>query len=293
MKVVALTQAYNDELYIGKCLSGVQPYVDSLIITEGSVSIHGEHSKHSTDNTEKIMKNFADEHNNVIFVKHPNIKTTTRERSEGIVKTAMLRAAEDLGLISNDDWIFTIDSDEFYKEEDIVKIVNLLKNEFKDHHSGYIEEWQFAYNMELAFKSSHGRFIRYKEGSTVATTHRLIWPDGTTPWNKKKFIIKREDHPMFHMCWTKSPWLIRDKVLSFNRPSFTTWFNNVYLEWPSNSERAYTSNSRIFPHYGNGFAEGQNEPLVEFKGTLPEHLLDLDVNFLNEIIDNKKKLYIR
>jgi hypothetical protein len=97
---------------------------------------------------------------------------------------------------------------------------------------------------------------------------------------------------MCHLCWLKHPKLVRQKVESFQRPSFTSWYNHVYLKYPFTPEQAYYNNSRIPPYFGKGFAEGQHARLEEFEGKLPEVLQDMEIDWTSYIINHHDELVI-
>jgi glycosyltransferase involved in cell wall biosynthesis len=291
MKIVCLIQTFNNEDLIEKCIKCVQPYVDSIIICIGSVSITKQNV--NKDNTEQIVQQMCQQYNNIYITKHKN-EGKTREQKEGSVKTNMLKFAEQAELIDNDDWCFTVDSDEFYHEYEIENLISLLKTKYANFDCGRINEWQFAYNLSLCFPSSHGRFVKYKKNSYVKSTHRLIWPNGKSPWQGKSFTVDKNECMMYHLSYAQHPEKIRFKVLSFNRPSLTQWYNTVYLEFPDNPQQAYLNNSKILPYQGKGWAEGNSKPL---QNNCPDKIPDilqgfLEIEYLSYIQKNKKILKV-
>ena len=115
--------------------------------------------------------------------------------------------------------------------------------------------------------------MRYQTGSKFGNTNHFITVEGVDVTKNLGLIIPREVSGVAHLCWVKHPLLIREKVISFQRHSFTHWFNTRYLRWPGNPDN-------------RGFAEGQREPLVEYKGKLPVEIRDIQDDYLEELEQN-------
>jgi hypothetical protein len=292
MKIIVLCQAYNEAPYLRICIECIQPYVDSIIIHEGYRSPHGDCIKKSPDGTRTIAESLSKEFKNVYLIPHKNDQQfNSYEQAEGVVMTSMAHWAEQNGLVDTGDWLWKIDSDEFYSQSSIEDIINLLKTQFCNHTFGTIPEWQFAYCLNLCFKSSHGRFVKYYKNSRFTNGINLVWPNGQKVKGQRNFIIPWRSH-MYHLSYAKHPTLIKEKVISFNRPSFTQWYNEVYLEWCFDSNKAYENNSKIAPWYGQGFLEGQDIKIQPRDFHLPDFLKPLDITWIPYIIQNKESLKI-
>jgi hypothetical protein len=214
------------------------------------------------------------------------------EQAEGIVMTLMASWAEQNGLLTDDDWVWKVDADEFYEPESAEGMIRALTGVFRQCTFGTVQEWQYAYNLDLCFKSSHGRLVKYKKGSKFTNGINLVWPDGTKVRGTQDFKVSWDIGHMHHLSYAKSPELIREKVVSFNRASFKAWYNNVYLEWPDDPKFAYSNNSRIPPWYGTGFLEGQSVALEKRDFDLPQILRGLNFDWTSRIQDRKKELRI-
>ncbi|MHA2009818.1 MAG: hypothetical protein ACXADW_02925 [Candidatus Hodarchaeales archaeon] len=295
MKIVAISMSYNEGPWIYKNLQHIYDLVDELLIFEGTVSPFNDQAAHSIDGTRDEIARFLDDYG-IVKIKYwspeKNNSIRTREHYEAWVKNELLKRSN----IEHGDIIWMVDADEFYKPQAVTNIISMFqKNDSLLHVP--IEEYQFAYNMNLWFKAGHdGRFMRYIKGSQYSGSQHLITPDGKDlSRENKNGRLPREQSQMYHLCWVKHPLLIKEKVLTFKRPSFTAWYNNCYLRWPINSKLAYNNNrilSRPMGWPGGGFCEGQTEPLQEFDGTLPECLQNIDVNWISYIQENIEKLII-
>lgn len=279
-QVIALCQCYNEAQFIEPAILNRLPHVDKIIITEGLLTPFGNMSMRSTDGTRKIIKRLSRQHDKICLLeplsKEWLAQGNTREVREGINKNYMLLNSG----IEHGDIIHVLDADEFYDAEGIDWIINQFKND-DNKRQCWPEEWQFAYSLKLAFKARHGsRFLRYVDGAHFGQTNHFF--HGNFDLVKdKSFIVPREISGVCHLCWTKSPQLIREKVISFNRNSFTNWYNTVYLRWPS---------TNIL--HSQGFAEGQSEQLRTYCNHLPYELSNLSVDYFDEIKINWRKYLI-
>jgi len=294
MKVIALCQAYNEGMFMHQCLSWATKVVDQLVITEGCLTPHGNQPVRSQDSTRKEIETYKetyDRKNKIQFYDGfaSSIPPRDREGYEGINKNFMLKKSD----AEHGDLIFILDVDEFWHEERFNDIVERFRNDDKVDHIP-VEEYQFAYNLRLCFNAEHnGRFMRYINGARFGSTNHFIYPDGRDITKDYSRLVRREDTQMCHLCWCKHPLQIREKVISFNRASFRHWYNCVYLGYPVYGEEAYDLNAIIPPHYGKGFAEGQNERLKEFKGKLPWPLRNMHWDHSNYIRRHHDELIIR
>lgn len=292
MQTIVLSQVFQEELFLDQWITWIYPLVDKMVFSEGLLSPFSKLQQRSIDKTMDILNNWTknkDYANKITYVNAISEKYNSREKTEGTNKQNLLKLAKP----ENGDLIIIGDVDEFWFSDRFYRIIDLFKNNDKIMHVP-VEEYQFAYNLSLAFKASHdGRFMRYIDGARFGTTNHFIHPNKGDITKDYQYLQKREDTLMCHLCWARHPMDIRQKVLSFNRPSFTAWFNHVYLEYPDNPEIAYKNNSRIPPYFGRGFAEGQHEKLEPFHGHKPESLFDINIDYLNYIKENKKLLLIQ
>jgi hypothetical protein len=306
MKVIALCQAYNEGMFMHQCLQWASRVMDEIVIMEGSLSPFGRLPPHSTDNTCTILEEmfgtceaaefmpnvhwltggYEDERNKLIK------KGRNREAQEGINKNYMLKYAREW-FLDHGDLIFILDVDEFWHEENFLCIVDKFRKDDSLVHVP-VEEYQFAYNLRTCFNAEHnGRFMRYVRGARFGDTNHFVHPDRGDITKDYNHLAKREDTLMCHLCWCKHPLQIREKVISFNRPSFTMWYNLVYLGYPIHGEKVYKLNQAIMPYKGRGFCEGQHEPLYEFDGELPWPIRTMTFDHTDYIRKHHDELVIK
>lgn len=270
MRVIGLCQAYNEDMFMHQCLQWAVGCVDKLIITEGSLTPFGNQPKRSQDRTRQTIERFKqaydrDDKMEIYDAVDPEQVPKNREDFEGLNKNFMLeKAAPEPG-----DLIFILDVDEFWHEENFQAVVERFRKDDKLVHVP-VEEYQFAYNLRTCFNAEHnGRFMRYVSGARFGATNHFVHPGVGDITKDYSNLLPREVTQMCHLCWCKHPLGIRQKVLSFARPSFTLWYNLVYLGYPVHGEEVYKLNERIPPWRGTGFAEGQHKKLKKFEGELP------------------------
>jgi hypothetical protein len=282
MKVIALMQLYNEAELAEICLSNRYNHMDKIIITEGLLTPFGNMPMRSPDGTRervaKWIETYDIAHKCRLLDPLSEVPGTTRETREGFNKNYMLKHAN----VEDNDILHIMDADEFYNHNGIEWIIYQFRNNNAIRQC-WPEEWQFCYNLRLAFKSRHGsRFLRYCTGAHFGKTNHF-YHDRYDLVKDKSFIVPRKISGVCHLAFAKHPELIREKVISFNRPSLTAWFNNIYLRWPNETNLCR-----------QGFAEGQSEPLVPYYGSYPPELSQLinTTDYFNEVKDNWKQYLI-
>ena len=299
MKVVALCQVYNEELLLERALKWIEPLVDLIIVTEGKLT-PTEMAQNSTDQTREILTNANS--NKIHWLKgdlekeRNNLLEGRREGMEGINKRFMLSYALQNGL-ENGDLLYIFDVDEFYHKDDFNHVLDLFRKYDSINHVP-LEWFNFVYNLKQGVRGSiDGRFLRYRSGSTFGSTNHFVY-EGQDITKDYKYLRTLEKCRLYHLSYAKHPINIKEKVLSFNRDSFTQWYNHCYLIGAIDPNLAY-SNNRILSSTrgwsGEGFLEGQNHKIEElpvFMKELPDGIKDLDVDWVNYICQNHDKLRV-
>lgn len=268
---IALIMAYDEGPFIYNNLLNHYDLFDVIVVFEGTCSINSQPA-HSSDNTIEEINRFIrgkDIKHKIKFISQDYRsykKFGNREELEGFIKQQMLLTAKPW----HGDIICLIDADEFHNPESLYNEIEIVKNNDKINHL-ILEEWQFCYSLSLYVNASHeSRVWRFVNGAKYTNSNHIIYPDGTDISKDRSYIIPREQSNFFHLSYFKYPNLIKNKVLTFNRHSFTQWYNNCYLLWPQSPEKAYENNRIISQHMGweakdnAGFLEGQCNKIEEF-----------------------------
>jgi hypothetical protein len=279
MRVIGLMEVYNEEDLARRVIENRIEHIDRILIAEGSLAINRNLPERSTDNTMAVLKEMEAKYPDQIFIAPPipieRMRGHSREAQHGINKNYLLEFSD----IEPGDVIHLMDTDEFYGGEGLWDILRIFRMYDEVQHV-QIGEYQYAYNLRWWFPASHlGRFIRFQKGGRyTASNHFLV--DGKDVIKDRRVSLSRKRSQMTHLCWVKHPRLIRDKVLTFDRPSLTKWYNERFLRWPSQGNTI------------DGFAEGQTEPLRNQPVALPNELVDFTDDWLPEIRDNWREYLI-
>ena len=280
-------------MFMHQSLTWAHEVCDQIIITEGCLTPFGNQDRRSQDATRTTIKCFIETYDSKDKIKYYDAFVAdpaprNREEYEGLNKNFMLKKSD----VEHGDLIFVLDVDEFWEPDRFNSIVEKFRKNEKLNHVP-VEEHQFAYGLRLCFDAEHnGRFMRYVNGARFGATNHFFHPDGPDITKDYRSLVSREDTQMCHLCWAKHPAFIKQKVESFQRPSFTSWYNNVYLEFPEQREAVYEINKRIGPYHGTGFAEGQHKRLLPFDGILPPVLRNMHLDWTTQIMTWKKELRI-
>jgi len=115
VKVAAGMIIFNGNYVLEECLESMYPHVDQILIAEGPVQFWQEQGyTTSDDGTNDVIHQFYDPENKITIV-HGQYQEKTEQAN-----AYMKYLRDDI------DYIFNIDSDEFYKDEDWGRIKNIL-----------------------------------------------------------------------------------------------------------------------------------------------------------------------
>jgi len=119
MAIVATMIVYNEEEYLPLSLKSIYNHVDRIVIVEGAIqklikSGFAPENGRSTDRTNEIINEFPDPDKKII-VTHGKFKHKNGQRN------VCLRH------VNPGDWVFIVDADEVYSEQNISTLVSLPK----------------------------------------------------------------------------------------------------------------------------------------------------------------------
>jgi len=296
MQSIAISQVYNEELFVSKSLSWIYPLVDKIVISEGRLTPHGNLPQHSSDNTRDVIQTWIynnDAQNKVVLVDAFEGSPNNRESAEANNKNYLLSKSG----IENGDMLFILDADEFPEPEGFIFIQNKFKDDDTIRHVP-LGWYNFVYNLRQGFKYSiDGRFFRWTTGCKFKSTNHLINSNQEDLSKDYKFFVPFEQSKWLHLSYAKHPKLIREKIIGFARQSLIDWYNYCYLIGAINIEKAYANNTALSaPHgwKGGGFCEGLDVKLEPFTGELPASIRDLAfIDYTDFIKTNINSLVIR
>lgn len=269
----------NGEPFTRFCLRSIYPFAYEIIVVEGghedtkSVCTPDGHSVDGTLETLYRFKKEEDKENKVTIVTRNGFWQKKDEL--GNDRTPQSRAYAEL---AKGDFLWQIDIDEFYKEEDMSKIINMLKQDpsitavsfpyinFWGDINYKIEGWKFLrgdFFCNRIFKWGEGYKYVTHEPPTVVNEKGIELTK--IKWINGKQMLKKGIY-MYHYSHL-FPWQVRQKVMIYKdeKPEgcsdILDWAENNYFRFsnPFNVERHYW-----FPSW-----------LVYYKSTHPAEVIKM------------------
>jgi hypothetical protein len=233
MKIAFGMIVFEGEYVLKECLEQVYPFASQILVAEGPVSYWQKQGrKTSTDDTNKILREFPDTQNKIKIV-----------HGQFIEKDEQCRAY--MQHINDDiDYIWNLDSDEVYKTEDLIKMIKFLTKaqptsvgirscSFYGGFSNYLTGFELKRDNFL-------RVFKYIKGATWLT-HRP--PTINYPFDANIVIkhvnsdelYKNTGIQMYHYSYV-FPTQVHTKV-NYYKDSVSRdnciddYFNKIYLPW--------------------------------------------------------------
>jgi hypothetical protein len=233
MKIAFGMIVFEGDYVLHQCLEQVYPFATQILIAEGPVSYWQRQGRTtSTDRTNEILNNFPDPENKISIV-HGQFN-----EKDDQCRAYMQFIRPDI------DYIWNLDSDEVYKTEDLIKVIDLLKKEkptsvglrscsFYGGFDDYLTGFELKTDNFL-------RIFRYMDGSTWLT-HRP--PTIQYPVDSKiqrKHISSDQLYEMTGVQMYHYSYVFPDQVfrkINYYKDSVSrqncidNYFETVYLPW--------------------------------------------------------------
>jgi hypothetical protein len=233
MKIAFGMIVFEGDYVLKECLEQVYPFASQILISEGPVNYWQRQGRTtSTDETNKILDEFPDPEN--------KIKIVHGQYNE---KDDQCRAY--MQYINDDiDYLWNLDSDEIYKTEDLIKIINFLEDEqptsvgirsctFYGGFDNYLTGFELK-------KDNFLRIFKFEKGSTWLT-HRpptIQYPinsnvirkhvDSDTLFNLLGVQMYHYSYVFPVQVYTKIKYY-KDSVSRNN--CIDNYFTSIYLPW--------------------------------------------------------------
>jgi hypothetical protein len=219
MNFAVLSIVYNDERLIGGMLDGVSDLDKYVII---STPWHGEHKKF--DRSHEIAKKMGA---TVIF---KNFKSQKDARNYGL---ALLKK-------KGYDYVFVLDSDEYYLKSTISEIIKFVKETNADVYISTNEDKLFWKNEHWYF--NHGGF-----DIVLRSDMHLVTLSAASHVNKE--IVRFPDSLlMYHFSYSRSDEEILKKFTHnhSSRKINPDWYRDVWKRWTPEMENVHPTRPAIF-----------------------------------------------
>jgi hypothetical protein len=283
----------NGEPFVRYCLRSIYPFAYEIIVVEGghkdakSVCTPDGHSIDSTLESLFKFKNEEDTENKLTIVTKDGFWPKKDEL--GNDRTPQSRAYAER---ATGDYLWQVDIDEFYKEEDMIAIINMLKHDpsitavtfpfinFWGDIKYEIEGWKFlrgANYCHRIFKWNENYKYVTHEPPTIFNEkgidlREINWINGKSFMNKGIF--------MYHYSHL-FPWQVKQKTMVYKdeKPDDCS----DILEWAENNYFRITDPFNIERHYW------YPSWLIYYKGTHPKQVITM----MEDIKSGRVKIDLR
>lgn len=189
-QLIAYCAVYNEKDFIEFSLKSIYDYVDKIIVIEGAWAENYKVNGHmrSTDGTIRLLRDFPD----------PDNKITLRFHNED----SQLKQRDCVFdyFPQGDHWLWIVDGDEVYKQEDILKLKNILQN--TNAEGIKINSYTFVNDCRHFVPIAFPRVFKIKSGHN----YKFCAPNNLLKDGEKIPIVSHEDDIVFyHYSYCHSP----------------------------------------------------------------------------------------
>ena len=277
---------FNGDYVLSPLLKSIYKYAHKIIFVDNAVTYWADKGFNgSVDDTIKIIKEFPDPENKIILHQIGRVKEKT-EACQAYMKAV----PEDT------DYIWAIDSDEIFSNEDMEKIIKVLKDRRPASISfrstsffGGFEYYMTGFEHQIGFK----RVLKYSKGA-VYEEHRppkLSSEIGDIIGSDE--IADRYGVTMYHYSYA-FPKQVHDKVEYYKNAVSKdnckdNYFEDVWLKWVLNPDQR-----EEIERVNNGVHEFIPEYIkphcypVKFTGTHPQCIIE-EMDILKKKFDKQLK----
>jgi len=238
MKIGAQICAYNEEEYIGYCLRGIYNHVDYITVLMNTGTTWGGTEITYLDRTAEIAVNFPDPDNKIQVI-GGEWETQGEQRNYGL---NILRELEC-------DYVFVVDADEFYRQEDMVRLRELIEMEKPDLIKlNVVTFWRsFYYRITLGDVRNRKMRKSLKEHDKFAVFYKIIprmkFGRGRgigERWAREKLKPIEPKINLYHMSHVrtiaKMESKLRSRSSSWKIEDIGKYFRKKWLAWDENRE---------------------------------------------------------
>lgn len=274
LKIDIMIISLNGEPFIEHNLHQHYWFANKIIVVEGADNRTRDHVNrsfftedgHSIDNTVEIIKSFPDPEHKITLIQKNGFWSGGKDE--------MIAQTNDL---IEGDFIFEIDVDEFYKREDIEKLINIIeeypqitgfcfpwRNFWHNFHTIY--GWENMNTFNCMWGEGGWRLLRWEPGVSRWITHR---PPTTSLSNGNSMTTAwGPAHLAPRDIWTYhySDLLPKQNLMKSQYYEIPQWYENIFMKWLTHKEEVEAYG--IYPLGGSG-------KTMEYNGTHPSEIYKL------------------
>jgi len=264
MVVYGIMPVYNGMRWLPIAIPHWLDHVDELIIVEGYQGPpHHNGGVRSRDGSQHYISEYARTHERVHAIRgrwnihHDVGKAMTMRKALGYIRAHLP--------ISEGDWIYICDVDEFYTPQQWSTITTHMKTAVCIG----VHSRMFAYGPRWYINGQHIRGYHYTDSISFPLFGQMMHVEGRCP--PVTWVL--EDDPMFHYSWVCSPleeYQRRRAEISTGRRDrrMYTWIREVFAQWtPSTSTTHYRRTEQLFGSYG--WFPHTHQPLQQYTKSHP------------------------
>ncbi len=264
MKVSFGIIVVNGEPWIEPVLHNLYEHAHSICIAEGATKnwkdTNNFNTPRSTDNTLDIIKNFPDPDNKIRLATPDEFYEEKLEQCNAWID-----------LVPEDtDYVWQIDVDEFYHEDDIQKMVSLLSSEnysyvefpVKNFFKGF--DYIATGGQGWGYDTPFPRIFKYLPGCQWID-HRpptILDRNGNDLRNIKPLMGKDNPIHMLHYSYVTDKQVeekIKYYTKTFNRDYYNEWYLPFYKEWSPRNRKQLESKISAHPSCPGGSTKRFND----------------------------------
>jgi len=222
----------NGDFVLEQCIKSLYPYAHQILISEGPVEYWQQQGvTTSSDRTNEILDNFPDPENKIKVV-HGQFKEKTEQCN------AYMQY-----LSPESEYIWNVDSDEFFKGEDILKMYRILEEEKYTSVSVKMTTFFGGFDRYLTGFEENAEIMRIRKvyPGSYWSNHRPptvshVYQGEKLPEKHLDFNTLAEKHGirMYHYSYV-FPRQVYQKALYYKAAVSTSnipnYFENVYFPW--------------------------------------------------------------
>ena len=238
---------FNESEFIDYSIRSVLPYVDNLVIVEGSYeeTIKLGASPRSNDGTIEIIEKYKNDPK--VHILYENRESDKDQRNVGL---------EYIKKLNSDGWLLIVDGDEVWTKDSLQMVKVAASNmEKTNKYAAYFKSLTFVNDLHHCTEQEFPRLFRITPGAKFVNDNFLNWDDKKLGW-AYPHVFKLPYVRYFHFSFTKN--LSRFKLKR-------DWWMSRNLG--KDFDYGWHINE-------NGKIDDPNHDIVEFTGKHPDVMMD-------------------
>ncbi|MCK5138719.1 MAG: glycosyltransferase, partial [Thermodesulfovibrionia bacterium] len=267
VKISFVTIVYNGMPFIEPCIEQMKPYAHEIIVVEGKVEVLGTDGAGSTDGTQELLIDLQRK-NEIILINGDPSPHNWYDKLE--MQNEALKHA-------TGDYVWLVDSDEFYLNKGIKHIIKILEREKPDQINFPI--FNFFKGLRHIMTSSGDKFQKLTRAvPRIFANDKGIdfishWPPETAHFPERLISglrIKQEGVDIYHMGYMNDA-QVKQKCQLYSKTypdhaDIRVWYDNLWTNWTPSKRKQLEGN----PH-GVWFPDSTSRTKI-FKGEIPKIL---------------------